>query len=558
MDKSLNKALFVLQEFAFEKSLEIQDKKFEDNWFKKLHRTTKEISAQDMDKITHGNLDFTSIATVISLLYFMPRENPSKTHLVKALDQASIEILNSNLDKVQALSLCYSWLDAGVFNWSKQSTITYPKICSERFLTNAEILDNLSPKEFLMAFFMTSLYRMIPGAKKLQYSDGFWLPKSLEAKCLEIMPSLDHVEIGVLANSLQLGNIHIDGNYNKLDDMFFEALISLPVDLLKTPYSPLNELLKITSKELMTVKKGSGILLVLDKLKGHWGQVGYPDQIRFLNFLRVNPPKQKVLKVHLKEHCERLQDQVPIIKRIKDLNMIASGLFSLNYHVIIGRDIFVKLLDQLSNRWYLDNDPRSGKNILQILNFCAKAGVLEEEKISYVLDKANNYEPFSRDKLPTLEECIQFSFSLSGCKSKKILDRQMQTELRNSEGFNRNSIFSIAELDYEIELNHPMYQGTRLAKNVRKTLLNMLHYDDQLEDAKFDKPRFYVYQELCHLMGMDNLYFGKVIPTSWAMKDIVLCANGSGESLELPNDFLNSLLDGTEFVRPPLENGNCY
>ena len=58
--------------------------------------------------------------------------------------------------------------------------------------------------------------------------------------------------------------------------------------------------------------------------------------------------------------------------------------------------------------------------------------------------------------------------------------------------------------------------------------------------------------------GEGKVYFGPTMPLFYSMPDIIFCANGNGQALDLPEKFVKTLQDATEFVTPPNLNENGY
>ena len=72
------------------------------------------------------------------------------------------------------------------------------------------------------------------------------LPEKIATKCLDVMPDLDHVEIGLLGNALYMSNVHLRGKFNKpLRETFFQALLTVPTELIGLRFSPLSDLCKL-------------------------------------------------------------------------------------------------------------------------------------------------------------------------------------------------------------------------------------------------------------------------------------------------------------------------
>ena len=72
------------------------------------------------------------------------------------------------------------------------------------------------------------------------------LPEKIATKCLDVIPDLDHVEIGLLGNTLYMSNVHLRGKFNaRLRETFFQALLTVPIELIGQRFSPLSDLCKL-------------------------------------------------------------------------------------------------------------------------------------------------------------------------------------------------------------------------------------------------------------------------------------------------------------------------
>ena len=48
------------------------------------------------------------------------------------------------------------------------------------------------------------------------------LPEKVATKCLDVIPDLDHVEIGLLGNALYMSNVHLRGKSNTRHGLLYE------------------------------------------------------------------------------------------------------------------------------------------------------------------------------------------------------------------------------------------------------------------------------------------------------------------------------------------------
>merc|ERR1711899_655544 len=95
------------------------------------------------------------------------------------------------------------------FMKSYMKMLNFPQALVNICLKDDSFINKLKPKEFLYMMFIASLYQDIPGSfqSKNHIEERNELPEILIQKCLEVIPDLDHVEIGILAFALYTGNI---------------------------------------------------------------------------------------------------------------------------------------------------------------------------------------------------------------------------------------------------------------------------------------------------------------------------------------------------------------
>ena len=145
---------------------------------------------------------------------------------------------------------------------SYMKMLNFPQALVNICLKDDSFINKLKPKEFLYMMFIASLYQDIPGSfqSKNHIEERNELPEILIQKCLEVIPDLDHVEIGILAFALYTGNIHLLGQNSKLlAEAMLKAILTMPGELVGKPYSPLNDLCKVLAQsESGMVNKGTG------------------------------------------------------------------------------------------------------------------------------------------------------------------------------------------------------------------------------------------------------------------------------------------------------------
>ena len=137
-------------------------------------------------------------------------------------------------------------------------------------MTEETLIDQLEPKEFLFMIFVASKYRQLPQTSQNNksgtenYDRTEDIPLKIAQKCLDIVHELDHVEIGVLASSFYMCNVNLRGGSvsKDLHQIFFDALLTTPVDIIGTFFSPINDLCKIQMPaEHGLYQRGNGVFM---------------------------------------------------------------------------------------------------------------------------------------------------------------------------------------------------------------------------------------------------------------------------------------------------------
>ena len=115
------------------------------------------------------------------------------------------------------------------------------------------------------------------------------------------------------------------------------------------------------------------------------------------------------------------------------------------------------------------------------MNQLARMGVIQESRVSDLLSKVNDFQPFHQRHVH-LENLanhgLEFLFSLNTLVPRNNQKLDMNEQLSNSHStfklaLDLGAIKGLADLDYLIELDFPHYSGTRLNSNIRSKLVEV-------------------------------------------------------------------------------------
>ena len=135
----------------------------------------------------------------------------------------------------------------------------------------------------------------------------------------------------------------------------------------------------------------------------------YFELMRFSKVIAVNIPSDHTIQPFLLKVVSCVKNQhLSNLKRMKDLEQLSYFLFHCNYK---EKDIFQQILLQVKK--CPTNHPDSGRCLVFLLNFVVKSGVIDQELISDLMRKANDFGPF-RNQIITVDYCFEFLCSIYG------------------------------------------------------------------------------------------------------------------------------------------------
>ena len=140
--------------------------------------------------------------------------------------------------------------------------------------------------------------------------------------------------------------------------------------------------------------------------------------LRLAKVISFNPPKDAQLQPFLTKFVTIIEEKhISSFWRIKELEQLAWLLFHLNY---TERGIFEKMSVQMDN--CKTDHPYSGRCMVNLTNFLLKAGVLEQDRVSDLMDRVNHFKPFqskSSSKSNTVDICLDFLYGIYAHNDKR-------------------------------------------------------------------------------------------------------------------------------------------
>lgn len=164
-------------------------------------------------------------------------------------------------------------------------------------------------------------------------------------------------------------------------------------------------------------------------------------------------------------------------------------------------------------RNFLLVDPRMGRSLIYIMNFLSKKKFFMPQKLDFlytkVNDRADDFPKAQSDQQKLTELGIDFTFQLTDASISSFRNHK-DYESRKSWRLYINALNHLAEMDVNIEIDFPDYQGQRLNPDLRKLFLDLAVSEP--ENSKSSKLRKQVLQDLEIIFK--HVYFMKVLPHS--------------------------------------------
>ena len=310
--------------------------------------------------------------------------------LDKHLTEKMKEILMKEEVSTHKIDLClkvaFTWLRAGIelekFNLPRETNMMETrkeKSFKMKGFHNGEMLKillgphihRLTSEQLLFSLFLSGKQRRYPThIHRVKKGETFPVPPSLYEALSRILPELDPREIGILFHSLKLSNLHLETEHSTLRTAGLHCLFKYDNSKVVRDQFIIGSLAKFLSK------RGSEnhihCIRIMDKYRHHLSKLESYTTVRLLQFVVPGKPSKAESRRFLSELCSALSGQLSSM-RIKDLEILAHGLFFLNNKEVTG-DMGDKIAEALSQgNW---GDARAGKSYVYLLQTLAKMGTI--------------------------------------------------------------------------------------------------------------------------------------------------------------------------------------
>ena len=314
------------------------------------------------------------------------------------------EVLEGEID--MCLEVSFTWLRA----------ITTFKI--EGLFHNGEMLKILLEKhiqclnsqQLMFSLFLCGYQKRYP-SNSHRVKKGETFPVSVllyEALC-NILPELSPREVGILFNSLHKSNLHLKTEHATLRNAGLHCLINYDDSKVARDHFIINSLVKF----FRDYDRGSEIhhncVEVMDKYRHHLSKLGCLAIVKLLQFVVQGKPTKAESKQFLTALCSSLSTQLRSI-RIKDLEILANGLYFLNNKEVTG-GMSEKIAEAvLQCNW---RDARAGISFVYLMQTLANMGTIDIEGINRIITAANKCKMERLDTDQGFSQAVEFMFELN-------------------------------------------------------------------------------------------------------------------------------------------------
>lgn len=362
------------------------------------------------------------------------------------------EVLEGEID--QCLKVSFTWLRALM----ESEKFKLPKITEIvksrdditfkiKGIHNREMLKillekhihSLNSQQLMFSLFLCGHQKRYPSnTHRVKKGETFPVSLLLYETLCNILPELSPREVGILFNSLHLSNLHLETEHATLRTAGLHCLINYDNSKVARDQFIISSLAKFLSKRgsenhLHCVK-------VMDKYRHHLSKFESYAIVRLLQFVVPGKPTKAESNQFLRALCSSLSSQLKSM-RIKDLEILANGLYFLNNKEVTG-DMSDKIAEAvLQCNW---GDVRSGRSFVYLMQTLAKMGTIDIEGINTIMTAANKCKMERLDTVQGLSKAVEFLFELN-----IPLMRNVNTDyiIKSNKFLFRNSLFCLLQLD---------------------------------------------------------------------------------------------------------------
>ena len=200
----------------------------------------------------------------------------------------------------------------------------------------------------------------------------------------------------------------------------------------------------------------------------------------------------------------------------------------------------------------------------------SKMGIIQDTMVHNLMSKVNEFHLFQdltnslraddEDLKEFVKIGLKFLLSISHLEiTDQDLSRQMQRQMsvQGELSQNINTLHSLAELDYLIELDFPNYSGNRMDSCIRNKLIQMVSANiipGAMSISEANQNRQVLYQGLQRHFSSKDVFFGPILPYYTEMSDILLCVDQDLQTIPIPQTYrliLEGKLQSFSDLTPP-------
>ena len=423
-------------------------------------------------------------------------------------------------------------------------------------------IHSLNSEQLLFCLFLCGVQKRYPSnTHRVKKGETFPVPLLLYEALCNILPQLSSREIGILFNSLHLSNLHLETEHTTLRTAGLHCLINYDNTKVARDQFVISSLAKFLSK------RGSENHLhcvrIMDKYSHHLSKFESYTIVRLLQFVTPGKPSRAESRHFLRELCSALSTQLRSM-RIKDLEILANGLYFLNNKEAIG-DMSDKIAEAAPQcNW---GDVRSGRSFVYLTQTLAKMGTIDIEGINTIMTAANKCKMARLDTVQGLSKATEFLFELN-----IPLMRNVNTDLiiKSNKFLFRNSLFCLLQLDGMREIYN--IDCVKLDPMLRAKLTKYFHalpehnFDFNVQDyssseGNIDCKSFnettkgFIHRDLTNILGgIEYIWTGHPYPHSTST--VIVLRKVYGEFHPIPEGF--KTFTRTQIIKQRNENGEKF
>ncbi len=436
--------------------------------------------------------------------------------------------------------------DRQAYGWNCR----YTRQLLKTFWTEENLLLDLTPQQFVFLCFLTGVHREFPNDDcdhREKSEHGFKkppLPPYVVDKFRSVLPMLCLGEVGYVCHGLHMGGATLHTRSQDLNT----DLLRLVRDA--NANESIREQFSVSCVFKLLHGRGSQDFELMQEVVDKY--VPLVEHLTPMSKLRL----VKTMVTSSIRYHDKIVDELvrTIVKdlhrlRLKDLDYFAFMLHWFNYsscEIPIHEAIAAAL-----NRADLRDNPQKGRNLVFLAGFLTKARVLQPQLVSELFERANSFAKFrsagSRQEL--LEASVEWTARLTQHKmSARDLSQFVKQQSWRNRTIYQNTLFHLAEMDFNVELDFPDYDGARLDGELRSAFLPLGFYEESGSATEMLSNK--VASELRVLFGHSGVHRSLLMPHA-AHRDIVLCVDGDlTRSFPVREEVLHEM--GRKLVRAPL------